>query len=134
MGKYDDIIDLPRKVSDSRPRMSDRDRAAQFSPFAALTGYGDAVEETARLTGDKLELDECEIELINRKLLELKERSAECPKISVTYFLPDEKKKGGKYITCSESLKRIDEYERCLIFNNGKKIYIDMIIDIEITE
>ena len=134
MGKYDDIIDLPRKVSDSRPRMSDRDRAAQFSPFAALTGYGDAVEETARLTGDRLELDECEMERINRKLLELKERIGECPKISVTYFLPDEKKKGGKYITCSENLKRIDEYERCLLFTDGRKIYIDTVIDIEITE
>ncbi len=134
MGRYDDIIDHPRHVSPKRQPMSRRDRAAQFSPFAALNGYEDAVEETARLTGEMIELDESEIELLNRKLVEIRAGLEERNRISVTYFVPDERKSGGRYEVFSGELKRIDELEGVLIFRDGKKIAICRTLEIEYTE
>jgi len=105
MGSYDDIINHPHYVSKTRPQMSMLDRAAQFSPFAALTGYDAAIKETRRLTTDKLELDDDTKTLLNMKQAYLMEIINEQPEITVSYFLPDSKKAGGEYVTISETLR-----------------------------
>lgn len=127
---YEDIINLPHHVSDKRPQMSMWDRAAQFSPFAALTGYDDAVTETARLTDDKIELDESAQATLDMKQHILMETISEQPEISVTYFKKDVKKAGGAYLTLTGKLKKIDEYERVLMFVNGEHIPFDDVFDI----
>lgn len=99
MHKYDDIINLPHYTSSKRPRMAMIDRAAQFSPFAALTGYDAAVKETARLTEDRVELDEYQKSALNDRLQIVQERLSDTPVISITYFVPDERKSGGAYCT-----------------------------------
>ena len=130
-GRYDDIINLPHHVSATRPQMSMMDRAAQFSPFAALTGYDDAIKETGRLTDEKIEMDEDRKAALDMKQAYLIEMIDEQPEISITYFLPDTKKSGGAYVTVTGNLKRFDEYERLLILTDGKKIPMDDIADIE---
>ncbi|MGI5825539.1 MAG: hypothetical protein ACOX7J_08225 [Bacillota bacterium] len=130
-GNYDDIINLPHHVSPTRPRMSMIDRAAQFSPFSALTGHDSAVKETARLTDQRIELSEDMKNEINDRLLFIAERKEENPEIEITYFKPDEKKEGGAYITAFGSVKKINEYERVIIMNDGPKIQIDDIISID---
>ena len=131
---YDDIIHLPHHVSKTRPQMSMQDRAAQFSPFAALTGYDAAILETGRLTEDKLELGEETQVILDRKQRYLAEIIDTKPEITVTYFVPDEKKSGGAYSTVTGFLKRIDEYERVLMLTDGRKIQLDAIFDIESDE
>lgn len=131
---YDDIIHLPHHVSKTRPQMSMEDRAAQFSPFAALTGYDAAILETGRLTEDKLELGEEIRAILDRKQKYLAEIIASRPEVTVTYFVPDEKKSGGAYSTVTGFLKRIDEYERVLMLTDGRKIQLDAIFDIESDE
>lgn len=131
---YDDIIHLPHHVSKTRPQMSLEDRAAQFSPFAALTGYDAAILETGRLTEDKLELGEETQAILDRKQKYLAEIIASRPEVTVTYFVPDEKKSGGAYSTVTGFLKRIDEYERVLVLTDGRKIQLDAIFDIESDE
>lgn len=131
MNNYDDIINLPHHVSATRPQMSMIDRAAQFSPFAALTGYDAAIKETGRLTDEKIEIDEDTKASLDMKQAHLMEIIDEQPEISITYFLPDTKKSGGAYVTVTGNLKRFDEYERLLILTNGKKIPMDDIADIE---
>ena len=128
---YEDIINLPHHVSKTRPQMSMLDRAAQFSPFAALTGYDAAIKETGRLTDEKIEMDEDRKAALDMKQAYLIEMIDEQPEISITYFLPDTKKSGGAYVTVTGNLKRFDEYERLLILTNGKKIPMDDIADIE---
>ena len=128
---YDDIIHLPHHVSKTRPQMSMEDRAAQFSPFAALTGYDAAILETGRLTEDKLELGEETQAILDRKQRYLAEIIDTKPEITVTYFVPDEKKSVGAYSTVTGFLKRIDEYERELVLTDGRKIQLDAIFDIE---
>lgn len=128
--RYDDIIDLPHHVSKTHPQMSLHDRAAQFSPFAALTGYGDAVGEAARLTDRRQELDEEQAARLERQLSLLTETAAERPEIEVTYFLPDARKSGGKYVTFRGTLRRIDETEKTLLFTDGRRIAIRDIWDI----
>ena len=132
--QYGDIIHLPHHVSKSRPQMSMEDRAAQFSPFAALTGYDAAILETGRLTEDKLELGEETQAILDRKQRYLAEIIDTKPEITVTYFVPDEKKSGGAYSTVTGFLKRIDEYERVLMLTDGRKIQLDAIFDIESEE
>ena len=131
MNNYDDIINLPHHVSATRPQMSMIDRAAQFSPFASLTGYDAAIKETGRLTDEKIELDEDTKAALDMKQAYLLEIIDDQPEITVTYFLPDTKKSGGAYVTVTEKLKRFDEYERLLILTNGKKIPMDDIAEIE---
>lgn len=131
MEYYEDIINLPHHVSKTRPQMSMLDRAAQFSPFAALTGYDAAIKETGRLTDEKIELDEGAKAALDMKQAYLIEMIDEQPEISVTYFVPDAKKSGGAYVTVTGNLKRFDEYERLLILTNGKKIPMGDIADIE---
>ena len=128
---YEDILNLPHHVSKTRPQMSMLDRAAQFSPFAALTGYDDAIKETGRLTDEKIEMDEDRKAALDMKQAYLIEMTDEQPEISITYFLPDAKKSGGAYVTVTGNLKRFDEYERLLILTDGKKIPMDDIADIE---
>lgn len=128
---YEDIINLPHHVSKTRPQMSMLDRAAQFSPFAALTGYDAAIKETGRLTDEKIEMDEDRKTALDMKQTYLIEMLDEQPEISITYFLPDTKKSGGAYVTVTGNLKRFDEYERLLILTDGKKIPMDDIADID---
>ena len=128
---YDDIINLPHHVSSKRPQMSMLDRAAQFSPFAALTGYDDAIQETGRLTDEKINLSEEEKEALDRKQQILLERLDERPALTVIYFVPDEKKSGGAYVTKSGNLKKIDEVERMMTLTDGTKISLDDVYDIE---
>ena len=130
-GPYDDIIHLPRPVSRRRPRMSNLDRAAQFAPFAALTGHEEAVKETARLTVKKLELDEQAKQILNRKLRIIAERIEDMPRINIRYFVPDDKKEGGRYVTADGRAKKLDEFEKVLMMADGKEIPIEDIIESE---
>lgn len=130
-GDYDDIISLPRPVSPTRPHMPVSERAAQFSPFAALSGYGDAIKESGRLTQEKRELEVDERELLDEKLCLIRERIAEQPAAAITYFVPDKKKEGGEYVTCRGHIRRIDIYERDVVMQGGVRIPIDDIIKIE---
>ncbi|MBP8715221.1 MAG: YolD-like family protein [Lachnospiraceae bacterium] len=129
--RYADIIDLPHHVSVTRRHMSIKDRAAQFSAFAALTGYSDEIKETARLTDDKREMDETELEELSLKLALILARADEKPYITVTYFSSDQKKSGGVYKTVTGNLKKVDEIERTLTLTDGDIIRLDDIIDIE---
>lgn len=129
--KYDDIIHLPRHISTTRPHMAIIDRAAQFSPFAALTGYGAAIKETARLTGERIELDEYVKDALRGRLQIIAERIKEHPEIAITYFQPDEKKDGGTYITAAGIVKKIDEYERVVVMNDRTVIPVHEIISID---
>lgn len=126
MDKYDHIINLPHHVSSKRPQMSMMDRAAQFSPFAALTGYDAAIQETGRLTDEKIELGEEEKAVLDRKQHYLCDMISIQPEITVTYFKPDVRKSGGTYVTAIGNLKRIDEIERVLILTDGCKIPLDV--------
>lgn len=128
VGDYDDIIGLPRPVS-WHPRMPMGDRAAQFSPFQALSGHGDAIKETARLTDRKIELTEDEKTMLDEKLRLLLETGGEA---LFTWFLPDEKKDGGAYITTMGTVKKIDTIEGHAVFADGTKIPIEDILEIEL--
>lgn len=128
---YEDMIHLPHHVSATRPQMSMLDRAAQFSPFSALTGYDAAIQETGRLTDEKMELDEDTKASLDRKHACLMERIEAQPPLSITYFLPDDRKAGGKYVTVTGNLKRFDPSKRLLILTDGRKIPMDDIADIE---
>ena len=129
--QYDDIINLPRHVSTTRAHMSLHDRAAQFLPFAALTGFEDAIQETGRLTQEKISLSESSIEDLNERLHILSEEAASHPKITITYFVKDEKKAGGAYDTAEGYVKRIDEYKRAIIMTDGSAIPIEDVIEID---
>ena len=128
---YNDIINLPHHVSSKRPQMPMIDRAAQFSPFAALTGYDDAISETGRLTDEKIDLSEEEKEVLDRKQQFLLEKIDERPALTVIYFVPDAKKSGGAYVTKSGNLKKIDAIERWMQLTDGTKIPLDDVADIE---
>jgi hypothetical protein len=129
---YRDIMDMPHHVSKSRPQMPMRNRAAQFAPFAALTGYEEAVCETARLTESKAELCEDDAEELNKKIRLIGERIAAEPYCEVTYFVPDQRKSGGEYITVSGNVRFIEEATRQMIFCDGLRIPIDDIVKISI--
>lgn len=128
--QYDDIINLPHHVSPTRPQMSMQDRAAQFSPFAALTGYDSAVKETARLTDQRINLDEYEIEALNARIQLIAEYLEDKPEVSITFFKPDERKNGGAYVTATGVVKKIDEYERIILMQGGEKIPMNEVIEI----
>lgn len=127
---YSDIINLPHHVSRNHPQMPIAARAAQFAPFAALTGYDAVIHETARLTEGQVELEEYDNERQNRKFAELMVNLDNHPEITVSYFLPDERKAGGRYITASGTVKKIDTYEHLLWMDDGTKIPIADITDI----
>lgn len=133
-GNYDDIINLPHHVSKTRPQMPMSDRAAQFSPFAALTGHDAAIQETARLTAERIELDENEIELLNSRLQDILSRQDEQSVVSITYFQPDEKKSGGAYVTATGVIKKVDEYQQAIYMMDGTPILVDSIFAIDSQE
>ena len=130
-GKYDDIIKLPRFFSKKYPQMSMHDRAAQFSPFAALTGYDDLVKETARITDQKVELDEYILDNLNERLCILKKNLSERVEVKITYFQEDLKKSGGRYLEKQGVIKKIDEFKGCVIFEDGVIIPVNDICEIE---
>lgn len=132
--KYDDIIDLPRPVSNRRSRMTNYDRAAQFSPFAALTGFDAAIEETARLTDQRIELDEEEKLQLNAVLQKLQCRLPEQPEIVATYFTYDERKTGGAYLTVRGCVRKLDGYAQEILLTDGCCIPIREIIFLQLTE
>lgn len=128
---YDDIILLSHHTSASRPRMSRLGRAAQFSPFAALTGYEDIIAETSRVIGTRAELSEDRQAKINERLNMLLENISEYPEAEITFFVPDKRKEGGDCETAVGFVKRIDEYEKAVVFTDGRRILISDIYDIE---
>ena len=137
MGRYDDIIDLPYKKPKRHAHMSMHDRAAQFAPFAALTGYGEAVEETARFTEAKIELAEDRIAEINEVLTKLK-KTLDKPlgkvEVELDFFVQDKLKQGGKYLLYKGTVDKVDEHEKRLRLGTGIWINIEDIFDIKLKE
>ena len=129
--RYADIIDKQHHVSKKHPPMSMEDRAAQFSPFAALTGYDAAIVETARLTAQRVELDEYERQALNKKLQFISEHLNEHPKVSITCFVPDARKEGGEYVTVTGNIKKLDDYEHRIVLMDGSRILMEDVIGIE---
>ena len=130
-GRYDDILHLPHPTSVRHPRMPISERAAIFSPFAALTGHAGAIAETTRLTKQKMELDEDTKAELDRRQAVLMEHIAEQPEITVTWFQPDERKDGGAYFTTTGRLKKINEMNRVLILLDGTSIPLEDVADLE---
>ena len=129
--EYEDIINMPRHESAAHPRMPLSDRAAQFSPFAALTGHGAAIQETARLTDTFSELDEDRKKQLDELLRLIRESQSLHPEIEVTYFQPDAKKSGGAYVTARGRVKKIDDYYRRIVFEDGTVIPMESIFSID---
>ena len=128
---YDDIIELPHHVSSTRPQMSMIDRAAQFSPFAALVGYDAAIKETGRLTDAKIELDDEGLNDLNIKFQLLLEHLDDEPEVKITYFKADERKAGGAYLETIGIVKKLDDFERLITMQDGAKIPMDDILSID---
>ena len=128
-GPYDDIINLPHHVSATRPHMPMSNRAAQFSPFAALSGHEDAVREAARLTEEKIELSEDAQAALDAKLRPLSDGSMTGKEVTLTWFKPDARKAGGAYVTDSGIVKRVDQYEKILLLMDGRRIPIMDVLD-----
>ena len=129
--KYDEILSLPHHVSKTRPQMPMSDRAAQFAPFAALTGYDSAIKETGRLTDERIDLDEEALTALDMKYQLLMDALNEAPKVTITYFQPDERKAGGKYITATGAVKKVDDFERRITMQDGTKIPMDDVLSID---
>ena len=128
-GKYDEMLDLPHHTSPRHPRMSLRDRAAQFAPFSALTGYDDVIDETARLTDGKIELSEDARALLDVKQRLLQRRIAERPRVTVVHFVADQRKTGGAYRSFTGNLIRMDETSREMVFADGTRIKTSDVIE-----
>lgn len=131
MSNYDDIINLPHHVSVKKPHMPAADRAAQFAPFAALTGYGEVIKETARLTDAAPDLSEDERELLDYKLQEFLNIPGEPPELVITYFVPDGKKAGGEYRQASGRIRGIEEASGDILMADGLKIRKELVVDID---
>ena len=131
-GKYDDIIGLEYKGPKRHPRMSIHERAAQFAPFAALTGYDDVIAETGRLTGSKIELDEEQRASLNAVLQTIRGRLLERPEVLLTYFRPDSRKAGGAYLRIKGHVRNIDEASRLVVLADGPSIPIDDLFSISL--
>ena len=128
---YEDIVNLPSHISKKHPQPTMMDRAARFAPFAAITGYEEMVLEEARVTEERIDLDEGTLSLLNEKLNMIQEFLDEEPEVTITYFEPDKKKSGGAYVNITGIVKRIDEYEHFVIMTDGKKIRIEDIFALE---
>ena len=131
MNEYEDIIRLPHHQSETRAHMPMRDRAAQFAPFAALTGYDAVIEESARYTDSRIELTETAREMIDRTLRDLSYQMPAGPEAVICYFVPDERKQGGAYLTVSGGIKKIDETEHSVTLTDGRTIRVEDIYSIE---
>ena len=127
--KYDEIIGLPHHVSKTRPQMPMDDRAAQFAPFDALNGYDEAIQETGRLTEDRIEQEEGALTALNAKIQVLWAHLADAPEVAFTYFRPDDRKAGGAYLTKTGRVKKLDAYERLIVLQDGTKLKMDDILD-----
>ncbi len=127
---YEDIVAMPHPVSSVHPPMSLSDRAAQFAPFAALTSYHDAVREAARFTDDRIEPDEDVKDLLDERLRQLQQNADRHPRITILYFLPDEKKAGGTYVSATGSLKKIDWYQHLILLQDRTSVPIENIIEL----
>ena len=130
MLNYEDIISMPHHVSNKRKPMSMENRATQFAPFSALTGYSEKIKETSRLTKPKIEIDEELKSILNTKIQIIKNNIKSKPLITITYFVPDKQKRGGLYKTITTNIKKIDETFKKLILINGNVVVIDNIINI----
>ena len=128
---YEDIVNLPSHISEKYPQPTMEDRAARFAPFAAITGYEEMVLEEARVTEERIDLDEGTLSQLNEKLNMIQEFLDEEPEVTITYFEPDKKKSGGAYVSITGIVKRIDEYEHLVIMTDGKKINIEDIYGIQ---
>ena len=129
--KYNEIMGLPHHVSKNRPQMPMSDRAAQFAPFAALTGYDAAIKETGRLTDERVELDVEALSALDMKYQILMEALDEAPEVTITYFQPDERKAGGKYVSAVGAVKKIDDFERRITMRDGTRIPMDDVLSID---
>lgn len=129
--RYDEIMGLPHHVSKTRPQMPMSDRAAQFAPFAALTGYDSAIKETGRLTNERIELDEEALTALNRKYQLLIEALDDAPEVTIIYFQPDERKAGGQYVSATGAVKKIDDFERRITMRDGTRIPMDDVLSID---
>ena len=130
MEKYREIIGLPHHVSKTRPQMPMSDRAAQFAPFAALTGYDSAIKETGRLTGERIELDEEALTALNRKYQLLMDTLDDAPEVTIIYFQPDERKAGGQYVSATGTVKKVDTFGRRILLQDGTRIPLDSVFDL----
>lgn len=131
MGKYDDLLDLPHPVSATHPPMPLIDRAAQFSPFAALSGYEDELEEAARLTEAERTPGEAVLADLDARLRLLAAHISEQPEITATYFVPDEKKDGGRYVTAAGRVKKVRAAEREIELTDGRRIAFERLLALE---
>ena len=134
MMPYDDILDKPHHVSRNRPRMSAHDRAAQFSPFAALTGYEESIEEMRRIVDTPVELETDEIAVVDEKIRLLMQRLEERPVVTVTYFQPDPRKPGGAYVTVTGVVKRVEDHTKCIRMADETVIRFERITGLEFAE
>ena len=128
--RYDEIINLPRHVSKTRPQMPLSDRAAQFAPFAALTGYDSAIKETGRLTDERIELDEEALAALDRKYQLLMDALDDAPEVTIIYFQPDERKAGGQYVSATGTVKKVDTFGRRILLQDGTRIPLDSVYDL----
>lgn len=130
--KYEDIISLPHHISEARKHMSPYDRAAQFSPFAALTGHDEALKETARLTDRKPDIDENEKLIISEKLQMIMNKTLPETKVSIIHFVPDEKKSGGAYLKTEGFIRKYDSFARKIIMSDKETIDIDAVVSVDV--
>ena len=128
--RYDEIMELPHHVSTTRPQMPMSDRAAQFAPFAALTGYDSAIKETGRLTDERIELDEEALTALDRKYQLLIEALDDAPEVTIIYFQPDERKAGGQYVSATGTVKKVDTFGRRILLQDGTRIPLDSVFDL----
>ena len=128
--RYDEIMNLPHHVSKTRPQMPMSDRAAQFAPFAALTGYDSAIKETGRLTDERIELDEEALTALDRKYQLLMEALDDAPEVTIIYFQPDARKAGGQYVSATGTVKKVDTFGRRIILQDGTRIPLDSVFDL----
>lgn len=128
--RYDEIMGLPHHVSTTRPQMPMSDRAAQFAPFAALTGYDSAIKETGRLTDERIELDEEALTALDRKYQLLMDTLDDAPEVTIIYFQPDERKAGGQYVSATGTVKKVDTFGRRILLQDGTRIPLDSVYDL----
>ena len=128
--RYNEIINLPHHVSKTRPQMPLSDRAAQFAPFAALTGYDSAIKETGRLTDERIELDEEALTALDRKYQLLMDTLDDAPEVTIIYFQPDERKAGGQYVSATGTVKKVDTFGRRILLQDGTRIPLDSVYDL----
>ena len=128
--RYDEIMGLPHHISKTRPQMPMSDRAAQFAPFAALTGYDSAIKETGRLTDERIELDEEALTALDRKYQLLMDTLDDAPEVTIIYFQPDARKAGGQYVSATGTVKKVDTFGRRILLQDGTRIPLDSIYDL----